>query len=129
MVASSLGTFLSVMGLGFSAKALRSAVSGLFNKGFQFTPVFNQVSNGIPTAADILTAVQYLLGVGQMTSTLRDCLAGLSWWNLAWSIACIVLNIMSLFVTGGAALALVIVNLVASIASLIMVYYSRPDNC
>ncbi|MFM7202035.1 MAG: LamG-like jellyroll fold domain-containing protein [Myxococcota bacterium] len=129
MVAAALGTFLSVMGLGFSAKALRSAVSGLFSKGYQFTSVFNNASTGIPTAADILTAVQYLLGVGQMTSTLRDCLAGLSWWNLAWSIACIVLNIMSLFVTGGAALALVIVNLVASIASLIMVYYSRPDNC
>lgn len=129
VIATGIATFLSVIGVGFASKALYDVISKLFGKGFQFVPVFAQVADKTADVGAILTAVQYLLGSGQLTTTLLDCLAGVSWWNMAWTVGCIVFNIVSLFATGGAALAFLVANLLLNIASFIYVVSQKPRGC
>lgn len=129
VICTGIATFLSVIGVGFAGKALYSVISKLFGKGYQFASVFAKVADKTADVSAILTTIQYLLGSGQLTTTLLDCLAGVSWWNMAWTVACIVFNVVSLFATGGAALAVLVVNLVINIGSFIYVVSQRPDGC
>jgi Concanavalin A-like lectin/glucanases superfamily len=129
VIATAIATFLSVIGAGFAAKALHTSVGKMFAKGWDFATVFAKTADKTADVSAILTTIQYLLGAGQLTTTLLDCLAGVSWWNLAWTVACIVFNIVSLFATGGAALAFLVANLLLNIASLVYVISQKPANC
>ena len=77
----------------------------------------------------ITKVVASLAAAGQIPTIIAASLAGVSWWNWAWTVVSVVMRILSIWVTGGWYLAWLIAQLGLAIAQFVVVVEEKPRGC
>lgn len=129
VIATSLGVLLNVLGVGYTATRVVGAIFPAIVANQNAGVVFGHLLALDVTPSLVIKIIRTLYGVTSFTTVISSILSNLSWWNWFFTIASVIIQIVSLWLTGGLYLVYVLAQLALSIAQLIYVVNQKPDGC
>jgi hypothetical protein len=125
--ATALGVLLGALGVAYSGVKIAQGIGLRWAIGME--PALELILRQ-PLAAETFIKVVRTLWLGtNMVSVVTSGLSGISWWSWAYTVASILVQITSLWLTGGWWLLFILAQLALSIAMLVEVVNQRPSGC
>ncbi|MFP2907570.1 LamG-like jellyroll fold domain-containing protein [Pyxidicoccus sp. 3LFB2] len=128
VAATSLCLLMSVLGLGYSAVKTVSALKPLIQDGTPLLRAIVRAASGATSGNTVIQVIKCLYASGSFGRAVSAAMTG-HWWNIAINTAVFVASVASLLLSGGAYLAVVLVQLALGIVALVMVISQKPANC
>lgn len=129
VIANLVTTVLNVVGVGVTLAKLQDAIKPLLERNASRLEILRALWNEPVTTGLFIKGMRTLWGLGILTNIIFEVYVGGSWWNFYWSIANTLLNIASLWITGGAYVLVVEAQLVLSLGQLGLWIASKPPEC
>ncbi|AGC45313.1 LamG domain-containing protein [Myxococcus stipitatus DSM 14675] len=129
VVATAFSLILSAFGVGFVGARLVSPIQKAVSES---TVLLNTVENvaksSTQDAGNIIRILKAFYTAGTLGKIFGAVLTG-SWWSLAINCGLLMLQVAALWATGGAYLAILIIELAANFALFVWALTQKPSNC
>lgn len=130
VVCSAISLLLTALGAAFAGTALVRVMSNfLGNNTVRVQTLLRLMAAGEQPTTLVIRTTQTIYGFGGLSSIIGQIISGTSWWNFAFTVLSIVLQIASIWLTGGLFLAYLLARLALAIASFVSVLATKPSNC
>jgi hypothetical protein len=132
IIASAIGFLFLALGAAFTAAAVVNKVLIPYvvqNALGMVTPFRTLFLSTELSAATFIKAAQTIWGLGLLTGVVMQGLADVSWWSWAWTAACFVVQIASLWLTGGLFLIYILAQVAVTYAQFVQLCREKPVGC